>query len=310
MRKVTLKQRVIRLGSFALFLFTIMSVSVVTWLCYRQAQAFAHPHSPDIDRLPSEVGIEGWQDVIITTSDGVELKGWYFLPDENADVYKDGAAILFVHGIAGNRLEFLDEAAILVENGYGALLFDLRNHGESGGDVTTMGLHEVRDVQAAFAFLIEQPEINSERIAIYGMSMGGATAIRAMARIPETKVLIAEASYTSFSSVLDDGVRRLTSYTGSPFTDMITWFSEREMDVDMSKVRPIDDVSTISPRPILIIHGTDDPVVNPDHAHRLFETAHEPKELYLVEGGGHSGLLEVAGDEYVERLLGFLEKYL
>ncbi len=310
MKKVTLKQRIVRLGSFALFLFTITSVSGLTWLCYRQAQAFAYPHSPKIDRFPPDVGIEDWHDVTFTTSDGIELKGWYFLPDENAETYKNGAAILFVHGIAGNRLEFLDEAAILVENGYGALLFDLRNHGESGGDVTTMGLYEVRDVQAAFAFLIEQPEINPDRIAIYGMSMGGATAIRAMARIPEAKVLIAEAGYTSFSTVLDDGIRRITSHTGSPFTDLITWFSEREMDVDLSEVRPIDDIRTISPRPVLIIHGTDDPVVNVDHARQLFEKADEPKELYLVEGGSHGGLLEVAGEEYVERLLGFLEKYL
>jgi fermentation-respiration switch protein FrsA (DUF1100 family) len=310
MKKVTPKQRFIRLGSFFVVVMLGIFGFVLIWLCNLRAETLVHPRRAAPEKLPSDFGIETWRDVHFTSSDGIDLVGWLILPDEESDLYKEGAAVIFVHGISGKRDDFLDIGSILLENGYGVLLFDLRNHGESGGDVTTMGLYEVRDVQAAFEFLSQQGEIDPQRIGIYGASMGGATAIRAMARIPEAKVLMADAAYESFQKVLERGVHDFTRITSSPFSDLIMWFMEDKADFDPTQVRPIDDIGQISPRPILIVHGTRDPLIDVEHAHHLFEAAGEPKELYLVEGGKHGGLIDVNREEYIERILGFLEKYL
>ena len=310
MQKTTRKLRLIRLGSFFLFLSVVGFAFILVWLCNLQAKSLVHPRRLAPEKLPTDYGIADWEDVTFTTSDDVRLVGWFLPADEASVQYKDGAAVIFVHGIAGKRDDFLEVGSILVENGYGVLLFDLRNHGESGGDVTTMGLNEVRDVQAAFAFLTQHPEVDPQRIGIYGASMGGATAIRAMARIPEAKVLIADAAYESFQIVLESGVHDFTRITASPFSDLIMWFMADKGDFDPTQVRPIDDIGQISPRPILIIHGTRDPLIGVEHAHHLFEAAGEPKELYLVEGGGHGGLIRIEREEYIERILGFLDKYL
>jgi putative redox protein len=52
-------------------------------------------------------------------------------------------------------------------------------------------------------------------------------------------------------------------------------------------VTPVDHVGEIAPRPLIIIHGSEDDVVPLSHARRMFEKAGEPKELKVIEGAGH-----------------------
>ncbi|HTP09248.1 MAG TPA: alpha/beta hydrolase, partial [Anaerolineae bacterium] len=90
---------------------------------------------------PADHGLT-YEDVILTTHDGITLKGWY-LPSHN------GAAVILLHGYGGNRLEMLDRAALLAKHGYGALLYDERASGESGDDQRTFGWLDVNDVPLA-----------------------------------------------------------------------------------------------------------------------------------------------------------------
>ena len=64
--------------------------------------------------------------------------------------------MLLLHGHRGNRDQLLVHAEYLVEAGYGALSIDFRNHGESDGEFTSMGYHELKDARAAFRFLQDQ----------------------------------------------------------------------------------------------------------------------------------------------------------
>lgn len=78
--------------------------------------------------------------------DDIHLSGWY-VPSENR------AVIILLHGFGANRLEMKSRADVLVHHGYGVLLYDLRGHGESGGDVRAFGWQDVGDVNAALEFL-------------------------------------------------------------------------------------------------------------------------------------------------------------
>src|SRR4030095_6642495 len=93
-------------------------------------------------KRPEELGLS------VTTAefnseDGIPLKGWWSAGDANMPV------ILFCHGLNRSRLEMLERGAEANRRGYGVLLFDVRNHGESGRSYTTLGVHETRDVCAA-----------------------------------------------------------------------------------------------------------------------------------------------------------------
>jgi len=119
-------------------------------------------------------GIEYQPVTIFNELEGITLSGWY-IPSEN------GAAIILLHGYGSNRLEMISRADILSRHGYGVLLYDLRGHGESGGDKRSFGWQDVKDVKAALEFLSRTENVNPDRIGILGFSIGGQIAIRATA---------------------------------------------------------------------------------------------------------------------------------
>jgi fermentation-respiration switch protein FrsA (DUF1100 family) len=61
---------------------------------------------------------------------------------------------------------------------------------------------------------------------------------------------------------------------------------------------------------VLLVHGTRDPLVDPSNSQALYAAAGEPKELWLVDGGGHADAQEVLPEEYQRRVLAFFRKYL
>jgi putative redox protein len=70
-----------------------------------------------------------------------------------------------------------------------------------------------------------------------------------------------------------------------------------------SLVRPIDQIKRISPRPLLIVHGTEDDVVDPSQAWALYDRAREPKEMLMVGGAGHRLRVEERAMESVLKWL-------
>ena len=297
--------RVRNLSIFSIVTILLGITVILIGICVMQANLLAHPNRTRIPYTPLDYGISEWRDVSVTTEDGINLYGWYIPSAPESD----GTTILYVHGHLGNRLHFMDVAQFLGSHGYGALLFDLRNSGQSEGDVTSVGFHEVKDVQAVFAYLENQPETDPNGIIIYGHSMGGATAIRAMARIPSAQALIVDAGYATMIDLIIDRTETTIGIPNTPFPYLIVSMAGWMADADLYDVRPIDDIATIAPRPVYIMHGTADTVIPFSHGEQLFTAANEPKEMYIVDGGVHSGLYRHNSDQFEERLLKFLERF-
>jgi fermentation-respiration switch protein FrsA (DUF1100 family) len=72
-------------------------------------------------------------------------------------------------------------------------------------------------------------------------------------------------------------------------------------------MQPLEDVAAISPRPILILAGGQDPVTGPDAGQRYYEAAGEPKELWFEPELGHVSFWKAAPDEYEQRVIGFFD---
>jgi fermentation-respiration switch protein FrsA (DUF1100 family) len=62
----------------------------------------------------------------------------------------------------------------------------------------------------------------------------------------------------------------------------------RRMVEDSRIHNPINEISKISPMPLLIIHGTDDVGIPLAGVKRLYELAGDPKDLVIVEGADHN----------------------
>lgn len=261
-----------------------------------------HPRRTLPEYTPADFQVPRWEEVRFFAPDNVELRGWFIPPDPQSN----GATLIFVHGLGGNRGQLLTQAIVMTMRGYGALLFDLRNHGASCGTLTTLGFAEADDVRGAFNYLLSRPEVNPDRIGLVGYSMGGAAVLRAAARLPQVKVIVAESAYTSLEDNLAQGMIAKTGLPPFPFAPILIWFGEHLTGLRLNQVRPIDDVARIK-RPVLFVHGTEDDTVNAINSQRLYAAANEPKGLYMVKTAGHNGLLGADPLGFERYVLGFLD---
>jgi fermentation-respiration switch protein FrsA (DUF1100 family) len=298
------KRRVRNLVLFAIFLFILLIATVGAILARNRAMILVHPSRSPITLFPEDVGFNDYEDVELQTSDGIELAAWYMPPPEH-----NGAAIIYVHGLGHNRERMLEQAVTLYQHGYGALLLDLRNHGESGGDMTTLGYYEPLDVQAAVDFLLERPEVNSDQIGIVGESLGAVTAIRAAAQIPELKAVVAQSPFTSIEENVAAGVRQIAGLPPFPFAPLVIYFGEQETGLNIGQVRPIEDITRIAPRAVLLMHGQQDHLISPDNSQNLYDVAGEPKELVYFPEAAHSGMIGSDPTLWERSVVGFLDRY-
>ena len=303
------RRRFIPLRNLLLMTLSVLVVGAVIsilWLAYSSAMTLVHPARTQPEQTPADYGIQAWEEVLFPSQDGLQLAGWFFPPAQDID----GATIIYVHGLGSNREDLLEQAALLTKQGYGALLFDLRNHGQSQGEITTLGYMESEDVRAAVDYLLSRVDVNPQRIGLVGMSMGGATVIRAAAHIPEIRAVIAEAAFTSIEDNLAHGVRALTGLPPFPYAPLVAWFGEQEAGMDIQLMRPIDEIDQIAPRPILLIHGDQDATVPIENSRALYQAAGEPKQLYVVKNAGHGGFLEADPQGFSLILGNFFNQYL
>lgn len=307
--KIQLAQKKKGSKTFKLLTFGLVSlvialvISFGLYIPYLKGYNLVHPARALRQRSPADVGIQHYNDVQFVTSGGLTLKGWY-IPSKN------GAVVIFVHGHASNRNEFLEDAAFVTAAGYGALLFDLRNHGESEGNLTTLGLNEALDVKSAVAFIRAQPETAHAKIAVFAHSMGAGASILAVSETPEVNALIVESPYTSLEDNISDGVRELTGLPPFPFAPLVVFFAQHETGLNLQSVRPVNVIGQISPRAVLFIHGEKDKLIPVKNSYALYAAAKEPKQLYTLPNVGHSGFLQAEPKVFPKTVLTFLKTYL
>jgi fermentation-respiration switch protein FrsA (DUF1100 family) len=148
------------------------------------------------------------------------------------------------------------------------------------------------------------------RVGVVGFSMGAAVAIMAAAREPAIAALVADSSFTAVADVVAHGVRRTLGIPPAGLVRAADEVLARRHGYRFSRARPIDVVGAISPRPILIAHGTGDTTVPVEHARQLFAAAGEPKQLYLVDGVEHCGAYFADRPGYCARVNAFFAQYL
>jgi dipeptidyl aminopeptidase/acylaminoacyl peptidase len=279
------------------FVATVLAVAIfIAVTAARFAEDALAPPRMVLDQTPLEAGIEGYRDVSFTANDGITLRGWY-IPPEN------GVVIILAHGYAHNRLMLLPEAHFLFEQGYGALLFDFRGHGESDDALVTLGDHEQRDMVAAIDFVAAQPGV--EGIGALGFSMGAATLIQVAAQDDRLGGVIIEAAFPTLSEEI-----RYRSRAFGFLSQLPSLWTVRRAGVDVNGVNPIDDLCMVSPHPTLLIYGEMDADVPPGTPQAMLDAACDPVDLWVIEGAAHQNYSEVVPEEYSERVLEFFDTWL
>jgi uncharacterized protein len=277
----------------------LTGIFVVKWVVDYQLEQITHPARVQHTTEWQTTG--QFQKVSLTTPDGLQLAGWYLPPQNNV-------TIILQHGYAGNSEQMLPAAAMLTKHGYGALLFDFRGHGDSGGGLVTIGLYEAQDTQAAVDFLKQQPE--TQKIGLIGNSMGGAVGVLAAADIKEIEAVAIEGVFARLQDEVGVGIEVKTPLPAWPFDAIFISLAEFETGYNIGSVAPVEQIGRISPRPVFILMGGDDARVNLDTGEKLFEAAGEPKEYWYEPGVSHVAFASTVPAEYERRIIEFFDKYL
>jgi len=246
-----------------------------------------HPNR-QMQQTPDQAGLK-YEDVTLTTSDGLRINGWY-LPGRDAKL-----TILFFHGNAGNISHRLEKLAIFNDLGVNTFIIDYRGFGRSEGKPTEEGTY--RDARAAYDYVVGKYAVGRARspsaphpgprsVIVYGESLGSAIAADLASKVEVGGLILEEA----FTSIADVGQK------------MFPFFPVRCV------VRNKYDTLSKLPRikvPLLILHSREDEIFDMRHPQRLLAAANAPKQLVELHGH-HNDAFHVSADIY----RGALQKFI
>jgi pimeloyl-ACP methyl ester carboxylesterase len=263
------------------------------WIVLPVGMAAYATHRPQTPVPALAAGVE-YEEVTVRTSDGVRLQGWY-VPSRN------GAAV-----VAYPREWTTAHAAMLVEQGYGVLLLDMRGYGASEGDPNAFGWGCTKDIDAGVAYLQTRPDVESSRIGGIGLSVGGEQMIEAAAANPALRAVVSDGA--GERSVRESLIRGPKGYFAVPMmavqTAAVAVFSGQPVP------RGLDELSAgIAPRALFLIYsenGGGGEELTPDY----FAAAGGPKSLWMVPDGEHTAGLSEMPREYARRVGDFFAQTL
>lgn len=244
-------------------------------------QLFVYHPDPWQDRDWAKISGLPLEDVWFPAADGTKLFGWYV---ESAGT---PAVLLWCHGNAGNIINRLDNLRELYHLGLSVFLFDYRGYGRSQGRPSEDGLYQ--DALGAYAHVTGTRRIRSERLVLFGRSLGAAVAGEVASQRPAAG-LILESSFPSVEALAK------FHYFGLP----AHWLLAARFNL-------ADRLKHVSV-PVLVIHGDQDEIVPIQLGRQVFEAAKDPKAFYLVPGADHNNLYQVGGRPYFQRLKQFVEE--
>src|SRR5215470_15928130 len=298
MNRATLKRWIVRVlialvVLIALILFVVLPVGASFLITNSR---FRFPERGP--KTPESVGLSV-DDAEFESSDGIPLKGWWNPGDASMPV------IIFVHGLNRSRLEMLQRAAESNQRGYGVLLFDLRNHGQSGRAFTTIGIFESRDVCAASKLVTKKAPGRPQ--VLWGVSMGASSAILAAKQCPPFQAIVSDSSFISFRDTVAHHLNLLFRLPSFPIANLIVSITAARMGFNPDDGNVEAAIRQLNV-PILFIAGSADRRMPPQLAERMYNASTNPlKQLLVVQGATHGEAFNTDRQQYLKSVYRFLE---
>lgn len=223
-----------------------------------------------------------------------EIYGLLFIPRNIKNSTNDEdkiPGVVLLPGGGGTKEVESRLASIIAKEGYAVLTIDQRGVGETRGyflsieddyGFFTKGKEPVQhlsvyDALRSFDVLGAVEGVDKDKIALVGESMGG--------------------RYAMIASALDNNINGVIVISSSGFH--ISKDSSTPYNLYLRSIDPDNYVDLISPRYFIMIHGTNDTVVQVRDAQITFNKAKEPKSFYLIEGCQHGycdNMLKILSD--------------
>jgi len=263
-----------------------------------------HQNRQLVPKDPCDYGLN-FENIDFKASDGVNLKGWLIPGNLNKLIVMTHVAGLTKYGsvasyknitkLYNKEIEFLKTAEQLHKSGYWVLMFDFRNHGESGPDpnkgIAGIGLKECQDVLAALDFVSRRDELKNANIGFVSFCMGANSTIIAMSKNPEAfknvKCLFA-VQPISMEVFIRTYVGKFITPSGSKlFMPMVKKWVVWQGAYPLDKMSPAEYARDIK-IPTMYVQARNDPWTELSDIECFFKnTPDNPKELFWIENTKH-----------------------
>lgn len=257
-----------------------------------------------LDNAIAEFENASYEDVTITSDDGLKLAGRYYH-------VADGAPLeIQCHGYKGNATrDFCGNWKIAREAGRNVLLIDERCHGKSEGHTITFGILERKDVMNWIQYAIQR--FGNVPIMLSGVSMGAATVLMVSGmELPENvKAVIADCPYDAPANIIKKVLGKDMGMPVGIVYPLIRLGGMLYGKFNLEASSPVESVKQ-SKVPILLIHGDDDRFVPYEMSCNIHAAAPDKIEFHTIHGAGHALNYVTAPEEYKEIVHAFTEKYL
>lgn len=259
---------------------------LMTWILFMETtQCWSQSvHSPINDTL------------VTFTNRGQKIFGMLHRPVAGTDSLCPG--IIMLHGFTGTSVEphrlFVTTARNLAQKGFYVLRFDFRGSGQSEGDFADMTYRgEVSDALTAISFLGSQPDVDSVRIGVIGLSLGGAVACHVAGAQPNVTSVVLWAPATALNRLAESLARAMLNLSQELTIGFVDWSGNRVGPKFMKQLgneRPLAELLKFD-GPVLIIHGDNDkavPLSDSQTIQRIFNERQKRVELKVIEGADHT----------------------
>lgn len=242
---------------------------------------------------------------------GLTLRGMLHLPENSV---KKPPVVILLHGFSGDRnaanFSLTRLSRLLAKNGVASVRFDFLHNGESDGDFSEFTLSGgIADANAIVEYVCSLDEVDTQRVALGGISMGAAIAAAAAAKnkdLIHTLCLCCPASNSAEDA-------RNKSVKGMDISDI---FEKGYCDIGGLKLGKCyyDDALTLDfydlakgyDKNVLLVHGEKDVIAPMENSKKYLKIYGENARLEVVQDADHSYSSLVAN----EQRLKFMNDYL
>lgn len=235
------------------------------------------------------------------SSTNATLEAWYVPGIENLPL------VLLFHGYAVSKSSLLTTARVFHELGYGALLVDFYGSGGSSGSGTTIGVKEADDVVTIVDYA--RRTWKNRKIVLYGISMGGAALLRAIAvNGVKPDAVIIEAT---FDTLLNTGKNRFRAMglSGSPFAELLLFWGSVQSGFNFFSHNLVGYARSVN-CPALILHGEKDERVTLEEARTVASAMATNARFVAFSGVPHMPIVDARPEQWRREVEKFLEQIL
>ena len=282
-----------------ILLIPLLFIAAVAWLGSNYLLARRPPDEAD---SPANHGLTA-EAAEFQAGDGLTLRGWYVPAGDSVKT------IIVCSGANGSLDADVHVAPWLHEAGFNVLLFNWRAHGQSEGEVVTLGFNERYDLIAAVQFARAQ---GAERIGVLGFSMGGTVAIATAAVYEDINALVVDSPFVTIVSAVAGGLIERGLHEGLSYLVarllLITACLRTQLnlfEIDLARW-----ITRVAPRPLLLMFGAQDVIVPETEIDLALVQAGEPKEVWRVPEAAHRDLHNHRPEEYRRRVVEFFARQL